>query len=84
MKEKSIRTAFFWGAAESSDLDDDLVACRRYVIRAIIESSLAQALATSQKQMDGWLKGALDGAIRNAQDALVAVTRDFRVKLLGA
>jgi citrate lyase gamma subunit len=54
------------------------------VIRTIIESSLAQALATSQKQMDGWLKGALDGAIRNAQDALAAVTRDFRVKLLGA
>ena len=54
------------------------------VIRVIIESSLAQALATSQKQMDGWLKGALDGAINNAQDALAAVTRDFRVKLLGA
>ena len=54
------------------------------VIRAIIESSLAQALATSQKQMDGWLKGALDGAIRNAQDGLAAVTRDFRVRLLGA
>ena len=53
------------------------------VIRTIIESSLAQALATSQKQMDGWLKGALDGAIHNAQDALSAVTRDFRVKLLG-
>jgi hypothetical protein len=54
------------------------------VIRTIIESSLVQALATSQKQMDGWLKGALDGAIRNAHDALAAVTRDFRVKLLGA
>jgi hypothetical protein len=54
------------------------------VIRTVIESSLVQALATSQKQMDGWLKGALDGAIRNAQDALIAVTRDFRVKLLGA
>jgi hypothetical protein len=54
------------------------------VIRTIIESSLAQALATSQKQMDGWIKGALNGAIRNAQDALAAVTRDFRVKLLGA
>jgi citrate lyase gamma subunit len=53
------------------------------VIRTIIESSLAQALATSQKQMDGWMKGALDVAIRNAQDALVAVTRDFRVKLGG-
>jgi citrate lyase gamma subunit len=53
------------------------------VIRTIIESSLAQALATSQKQMDVWFKGALDGAIRNAQDALVAVTRDFRVKLGG-
>jgi hypothetical protein len=54
------------------------------VIRTIIESSLAQALATSQKQMDGWLKGSLDGAIRSAQDSLSAVTRDFRVKLLGA
>jgi citrate lyase gamma subunit len=54
------------------------------VIRTIIESSLAQALATSQNQMDGWLKGALDGAIRNAQDALAAVTRDFRIKLVGA
>jgi citrate lyase gamma subunit len=54
------------------------------VIRNIIESSLAQALATSQKQMDRWLKGALDSAIRNAQNALAAVTRDFRVKLLGA
>ena len=53
------------------------------VIRIIIESSLAQALATSQKQMDVWIKGALDGAIRNAQDALAAVTRDFRVKLGG-
>jgi citrate lyase gamma subunit len=54
------------------------------VIRTIIESSLAQALAMSQNQMDGWLKGALDGAIRNAQDALAAVTRDFRIKLVGA
>jgi citrate lyase gamma subunit len=53
------------------------------VIRTIIESSLGQALATSQKEMDGWLKGALDEAIRNAKDALSAVTRDFRVKLLG-
>jgi hypothetical protein len=54
------------------------------VIRTIIESSLTQALATSQKQMDGWLKCALDGAICNAQDALVTVTRDFRAKLLWA
>ncbi len=54
------------------------------VIHTIIESSLTQALATSQKQMDGWLKGALNGAIRNAQDTLAAVTRDFRGKLLGA
>ena len=54
------------------------------VIRTIIESSLAQTPATSQKQIDGWLKGALDGAIGKAQDALVAVTRNFRGKLLGA
>jgi hypothetical protein len=31
------------------------------IIRTIVESSLSQALATSQKQIDGWLKGALDG-----------------------
>jgi uncharacterized protein YbjQ (UPF0145 family) len=54
------------------------------VIRTVIESSLTQALAMSQKQMDGWLRGALDGATRNAQDALAAVTLDFRIKLLGA
>jgi hypothetical protein len=54
------------------------------VIRSIIELSLTQALAISQKQMDAWLKDALSGAIRNAQDALAAVTVDFRVKLLGA
>ena len=54
------------------------------VIRTIIESSLAQALTTSQKQMDSWIRGTLDGAIRNAQDALTLVTQDFRVKLLGA
>jgi hypothetical protein len=53
------------------------------VIRTIIESCVAQALTASQKQMDGWLKGALDGAIRNAQAALAAVTRGFQVKLLG-
>jgi hypothetical protein len=33
--------------------------------------------------MNGWIKGALDGAIHNAQDELAAVTRDFRVKLHG-
>jgi hypothetical protein len=54
------------------------------VVRTIIESSLTQALAISQKQMDGWLKGSLEGASRNAQDALAAVTSDFRIKLLGA
>jgi hypothetical protein len=54
------------------------------VIRTIIESSLTQALAMSQKEMDGWLRGALDRAICNAQDALAAVTLDFRIKLLGA
>ena len=37
------------------------------VIRTIIESSLTQALAMSQKQMDEWLRGALDRATRNAQ-----------------
>ena len=54
------------------------------VIRTIIESSLTQALAMSQKQMDGWLRGALERSLRNAQEALAAVTLDFRVKLLGA
>jgi hypothetical protein len=32
------------------------------VIRAIVESRLAQALATSQKQMGGWINGALGAA----------------------
>jgi hypothetical protein len=54
------------------------------IIRTIIESSLTQALAMSQNEMDGWLRGALDGAIRNAQNALAAATLDFRVKLFGA
>lgn len=54
------------------------------VIRTIIESSLKQVLTTSQKQMDSWLKGALDKAVHNAQDSLGTVTRDFRGKLIGA
>ena len=52
------------------------------VIRAIIQSSLTQAMSMSQKQMDGWLRGALDEAIR--KEALALVTLDFRVKLLRA
>ena len=36
-----------------------------------------------KNEMDGWLKGALDGAIRKRQDALAAATLDFRVKLFG-
>jgi hypothetical protein len=54
------------------------------VIRTIIEASLGQALEMSQKQMDGWLRGALDEAVRKAQDALAAVTLNFRAKLLGS
>jgi citrate lyase gamma subunit len=54
------------------------------VIRTIIESSLAQALAASQKQMETWIEGALEGSIRNAQEALAIVTRDFRLRLLGS
>jgi hypothetical protein len=54
------------------------------VVRTIIESSLTQALSMSQKHMDAWLRGELDGAIRDAQSTLAAVTLDFRVKLLGA
>jgi citrate lyase gamma subunit len=54
------------------------------VIRTIIESSLAQALAASQKEMETWIKGALEGSIRNAQEVLAIVTRDFRLRLLGS
>ena len=54
------------------------------VIRTIIESSLAQALAASQKQMETWIKGALEGSIRNAQGVLESVTREFRFRLLGS
>jgi hypothetical protein len=54
------------------------------VIRTIIESSLVQALATSQKQMDGWIKGSLDQAIREAKQSLATVTTDFKLRLGGA
>jgi hypothetical protein len=53
------------------------------VIRAIIDSSLAQALTASQKHMEAWIKVALEGSIRDAQEALATVTRDFRLSLLG-
>jgi hypothetical protein len=54
------------------------------VIRTIIESSLAQVLATSQKQMDGWITGSLDQAIREAKQSLATVTTDFKLRLGGA
>jgi AcrR family transcriptional regulator len=54
------------------------------VIRAIIESSLAQALATSQKQMDDWIKISLDQAIREAKQSLATATTDFKLRLGGA
>jgi citrate lyase gamma subunit len=53
------------------------------VIRTIIESTLTQALAASQKQMETWIKGALEASIRDAQEALATVTRDFRLSLVG-
>ena len=53
------------------------------VIRTIIESNVAQAVTTSQKQMGVWIKGSLDRSIRDAQEALASVTRDFRLRLLG-
>ncbi len=54
------------------------------VIKAVIDSTLAHALATSQKQMEAWTRGALEGSIREANETFTAVTRDFRLKLLGA
>jgi citrate lyase gamma subunit len=54
------------------------------VIRTIIDSSLAQALTASQKQIEVWIKGSLDRSIRDAQEVLASVTRDFRLRLLGA
>lgn len=54
------------------------------VIRAIIESSLAQALATSQKQMDDWIKISLNQAIREAKQSLATAATDFKLRLGGA
>jgi len=54
------------------------------VIAAIMEETLTQALASSQKRMDSWLKGSLDHSIREAQKSLAAATTDFRLKLGGA
>jgi hypothetical protein len=54
------------------------------VIRTIIESSLAQALATSQKLMDDWIKVSLDQSIRGAKQSLAAATTDFKLRLGGA
>jgi uncharacterized protein YbjQ (UPF0145 family) len=54
------------------------------VIRTIIDSSLAQALAASQNEMDGWIKGALERSMRDAQMALANVHRAFRLRLMGS
>jgi AcrR family transcriptional regulator len=54
------------------------------VIRAIIESSLAQALATSQKQMDDWIRVSLNQAIREVRQSLATATTDFKLRLGGA
>jgi hypothetical protein len=54
------------------------------VIRAIIESSLAQALATSQKQMDDWIRVSLNQAIREVKQSLATATTDFKLRLGGA
>ena len=51
------------------------------VIAAIIEGTLVEALSTSQKRMDAWMKGSLDQTIRQAQQSLTAATSDFRLKL---
>jgi hypothetical protein len=54
------------------------------VIRGIIESSLTQVLAMSQKQMDGWIKVSLDHAIREAKQSLANAATDFILRLGGA
>jgi uncharacterized protein YbjQ (UPF0145 family) len=54
------------------------------VIKAVIDSSLVQALTASQNQMEAWIKGSLETSIGDAQKALSTVTRDFRLTLLGA
>ena len=54
------------------------------VIRAIIESSLAQALAMSQKQMDDWIRVSLNQAVREVKQSLATATTDFKLRLGGA
>jgi len=38
------------------------------VTRIIIDSSMAQALTVSQRQMEAWINRVLDGSIRDAQE----------------
>ncbi|UWZ85118.1 hypothetical protein [Occallatibacter riparius] len=54
------------------------------VIARIMEAQLGRALEISQAKMELWVTSKLNDSIKQAEGALAAVTRDFRVKLFGA
>jgi hypothetical protein len=54
------------------------------VIAQIMEAQLGRALEISQAKMESWITGRLNDSIKQAEGALGAVTRDFRVRLFGA
>ncbi|MGA3134010.1 MAG: hypothetical protein ABSD59_24880 [Terracidiphilus sp.] len=53
------------------------------VVKAIIENTLARALALSQERMNEWMKKTLAQSIHEAHAALASVTEDFRMRLTG-
>lgn len=54
------------------------------VITHIMEAQLGRALEISQGKMESWVTGKLNDSIKQAEGALGAVTRDFRIRLFGA
>jgi hypothetical protein len=54
------------------------------VIARIMETQLVRALEISQSKMELWVTGKLNDSVKQAEGALSSVTRDFRIKLLGA
>jgi hypothetical protein len=54
------------------------------VIAQIMEAQLGRALEISHAKMESWMTGKLNDSIKQAEGALGAVTRDFRVRLFGA
>lgn len=49
-----------------------------------MEAQLGRALEISQAKMESWVTGKLNDSIKLAEGSLGALTRGFRVRLLGA